>query len=93
MCMPRKPHPFGNEYHTIADGDGGKPIMFRIKLVEGKHRPKKADGSWAFLSEYDCLQKMTKTMMETTKPLHSTGKVVMGDSSFCIHKGVIALHK
>ena len=20
MCVPRKPHPFGNEYHSIADG-------------------------------------------------------------------------
>ena len=27
MCIPHKPHPFGNEYHTIADGDGGKPIL------------------------------------------------------------------
>ena len=23
MSLPRKPHPFGNEYHSIADGDGG----------------------------------------------------------------------
>jgi hypothetical protein len=36
MCVPQKPHPFGNEYHTIADGDGGKPILWQIKLVEGK---------------------------------------------------------
>ena len=21
MCVPRKPHPFGNEYHTICDSD------------------------------------------------------------------------
>ena len=27
MSLPRKPHPFGNEYHSIADGDGGRPIM------------------------------------------------------------------
>ena len=93
MVVPRKPHPFGNEYHTIADGDDGKPIMFRIKLVEGKDRPKKADGSWAFPSEYDRLQKTTKTMMEMTKPLHGTGKVVVGDSGFCVREGVIALHK
>ncbi len=33
MCVPRKPHPFGKEYHTIADGDQGKAIMFWIKLV------------------------------------------------------------
>ena len=50
MCVPRKPYPFGNEYHSIADGASekwleGKPIMWRIKLQEGKDRPKKPDGS------------------------------------------------
>ncbi len=39
MFVPRKPHPFGNEYHTIADGDQGKPIMWRAKVQEGKDRP------------------------------------------------------
>ncbi len=28
MCVPRKPHPFGNEYHSIANEDEGKPIMW-----------------------------------------------------------------
>ncbi len=93
MCVPCKPHLFGNKYHTIADGDSGKPIMFWIKLVEGKDRPKKADGSWAFPSEYNRLSKMTKTMLEMTKPLHGTGKVVVADSSFCVRDGVIACHK
>ena len=37
MCVPRKPHPFGNEYHSISDGATekglvGKPIMWRFKL-------------------------------------------------------------
>ena len=27
MFVPHKPHPFGNEYHTIADDDQGKAIM------------------------------------------------------------------
>ncbi|KAL7460042.1 hypothetical protein ACHAXS_000509 [Conticribra weissflogii] len=27
MYVPCKPHPSGNEYHSIADGDQGKPIM------------------------------------------------------------------
>ena len=57
MCVPRKPHPFGNEYHSIADGATekgleGKPIMWRVKIQEGKDRPKKPDGSWAFPSEF-----------------------------------------
>ena len=33
MCVPQKPHLFGNEYHSIADEDDGKPIMWRMKLV------------------------------------------------------------
>ena len=33
-----------------------------------------------------------KTMLEMTKPLYGTGKVVVGDSSFCIRDGVIACH-
>ena len=32
MTVPRKPHPLGNEYHSIADGDAGKPVMWRIKI-------------------------------------------------------------
>ncbi len=93
MAVPCKPHPFGNEYHSIANGDDGKPIMFRINLVKGKDCSKKADGSWAFPLEYDRLQKTTKTMMEMTKPLHGTGEVVVGDSGFCVHEGDIELNK
>ena len=37
MCVPRKPHPFGNKYHSITDGATekgleGKPIMWRVKI-------------------------------------------------------------
>ena len=38
MFVPRKPHPFGNEYHSICCGLSG--VMFAIELVEGKDRPK-----------------------------------------------------
>ncbi len=27
MCVPCKPHPFGNKYHLIADGDDSRSIM------------------------------------------------------------------
>ena len=67
MCVPRKPHPFGNEYHSICDGDDGKPIMWKIRLVEGKDLPKKSNGSWAFPPEYEQLSKTAKTMVEMTK--------------------------
>ena len=35
MSVPRKPHPLGNEYHIIADGDEGYTVMYRIKIQEG----------------------------------------------------------
>ena len=37
MFVPRKPHPFGNEYHTISCGESG--ILFDMELVEGKDQP------------------------------------------------------
>ena len=86
MTVPRKPHPFGNEYHLIADGDDGKAIMWRVKLVEGKDRPKRPDGNWAFPSKWE-QRGYTKTvtlLLEMTEPLHGSGKVVSGDSGFCV---------
>ena len=38
MFVPRKPHPVGNEYHTIADGICG--ILFGMEIVKGKDKPK-----------------------------------------------------
>ena len=37
MFVPRKPHPMGNEHHSICCRLSG--IMFAVKLVEGKDRP------------------------------------------------------
>ena len=53
MGVPRKPHPLGNDHHIIADGDEGYPVMYRIKIQEGKDRPKNANGKWAFPSNFD----------------------------------------
>jgi hypothetical protein len=94
MTVPRKPHPFGNEYYSIADGDGGKAIMWRVTIVEGKDRPKKADG-WAFPSKWE-QRGYTKTvnlLLEMMEPIHGMGKVVGGDSGFCVTQGVLALNK
>ena len=38
VFVPRKPHPFGNEYHTICCGLSR--ILFRLELREGKDGPK-----------------------------------------------------
>ena len=93
MCVPRKPHPFGNEYHSIADGDGGKPIMWRVKLQEGKDRPKDTQRNWAFPSEFESRYfKTASLMLEMTVPIHNTGKVVTMDSGFCVTAGILAMH-
>ena len=36
VFCPRKPHPIGNEYHTICCGVC--VIIFKIKMIEGKQR-------------------------------------------------------
>ena len=35
IIVPRKTHSLGNEYHSIADGDEGDHVMYRIKIQEG----------------------------------------------------------
>ena len=45
-AVPRKPHPMGNEYHSICCGLSG--IMFAIELVEGKDSPKELKNSKPF---------------------------------------------
>jgi hypothetical protein len=71
------------------------PIMWRLKIVEGKDWPKKADGNWAFPSKWEQMgyTKTVDLLLEMTEPIHGTGKVVTSDSGFCIALGVIALHK
>ena len=39
MVVPHKPHPLGNEWHTIACGISS--ILFWMELVEGKDQPPK----------------------------------------------------
>jgi hypothetical protein len=94
MSLPRKPHPFGNEYHSIADGDKGHFIMWRICLVEGKDRPKRPNGQFAFPSKWEKkgYNKTVSLLLNMTEPIHRTGKVVTGDSGFCVTAGVTALH-
>jgi hypothetical protein len=90
MCIPQKPHLFGNDYHSSGDGDDGKPIMWWVKIVEEKNRPTKADSSWVFQAE---LRKMMAVMLEMTKPIHGKRKVVVGNFGFCVWEGVIECHK
>ncbi len=94
MSLPRNPHPFGNEYHSIADGDKGHFIMWRIHLVEGKDRPKLPNGQFAFPSKWEKkgYNKTVDLLLDMMEPIHRTGNVVTGDSRFCVTAGEMALH-
>jgi hypothetical protein len=94
MVVPRKPHPCGNEYHTICDGDDKRPILWRMELVEGKDRPKRG-GQWAFPCKFESagITKTPALMLRMTEPIHGQGKVVTMDSGFCVAKGVTEMKK
>jgi hypothetical protein len=47
-ALPPKAVAFGSEYNSIADGDENShnPIMWQVRLVKGKDRPKLPNGKW-----------------------------------------------
>ncbi|KAL7476545.1 LOW QUALITY PROTEIN: hypothetical protein ACHAW6_002401 [Cyclotella cf. meneghiniana] len=91
MCLSHKPHTFGNEYHSIADGDDKKPMMWCILIQEGKDCAKLNSGRWAFPSKYENETMTGLLMLFMTEPIHNT--VVCMGSGFCVATGIIALHK
>ena len=87
MFVPRKPHPFGNEYHTVACGLSN--ILYQMELVEGKDSPEE-------LSHKEQEKELGKTgsmMMRILKPILGTAKVVILDSGFCVLHALVALKK
>jgi Transposase IS4 len=87
MCVGRKPHPFGNERHTICCALS--TIMWHAEIVEGKDR-----SSQMGQKEFNDLGGPTVGLMvRMTKPIHYTSKVVVMDSGFCVAKGIIEMEK
>ena len=76
MFVPRKPHPIGNEYHSICCSISG--IMYQVELVEGKDRPKEIQKV-----EFEEKGKTSGLFLRLCKPLFGTGKVVILDSGLC----------
>jgi len=74
VSVPRKPHPLGNEYHTIACAETN--IIFRVEIVEGKDRPPELP------VEYSHLGKIPSLLLRMTKPIHESRRVVVMDSGF-----------
>jgi hypothetical protein len=70
MFVPRKPRPFGNEYHTACCGNGG--ILWALELVEGKDRPWQLDKP-----DFINLGKTVGLLLCLTRPIWNTGWVVI----------------
>ena len=84
VFCPRKPHPFGNEYHTITCGVSG--ILFGIEMVKGKDQPPE-------LPADPRDKKTVNLLLCLCKSLYGTGKIVILDSGFCVLEALIALRK
>lgn len=86
IFCPRKPWPFGNEYHSICCGMSG--IMFAIELVEGKDSPNQRPNSPTNQHGPTC-----GLLLRLCSNLYHSGKVVILDSGFCVLQGIIELRK
>lgn len=92
MFVQQKTHPSTNEYHSIADGNKVKPIMWQVTLKEGKYRPKDANSKPCFLKEFESHSKTSTLMLYMTKPKNKNGKVIMIDIGCCIAVGIFSLN-
>jgi Transposase IS4 len=84
MFVPRKPHPMGNEYHSICCGVCG--IMYAIELVKVKDRPQQLAPEK--FSEHG---KTVGLLLRLTESIHHSGQVVIMDSGFCVLLALVKL--
>eukprot|EP00957_Ditylum_brightwellii_P060547 4597413-Ditylum_brightwellii.AAC.1 len=86
MVVPRKPWPFGDEWHSIACDNSR--IIYRLKKDEGKDEPREKP-----CPRYIEKGKTASLMLRMSKPLYGTGKLVVLNSGFCVLQGIIELKK
>jgi len=85
IFIPCKPHPFGNEYHTIADGLAN--ILFWVEIVEGKDSPN-------IPVKFNAKGKTVGLLLCLIRGIwQSGGRVVILDSGFCVLQGIVDLMK
>ena len=78
VFCPRKPHPVGNEYHTIADGMTNN-ILYAAEIVVGKDTPPN------YVHEYGKEEGKTSPLLaRLTQLIWHTGTLVIPDSGFCV---------
>ena len=86
MFVPRKPWPFGNEYHSVCCCTSG--IMWGIEMVEGKDHP------WQLgQPQYDSLGSTIGLLLWILTPIFFKGVIIILDSGFCMLKGIVELRK
>jgi hypothetical protein len=86
MYVPRKPHPFGNEYHSVACGQSG--LMWGVEMVEGKDQPKNSTKDYE-----DRGGKTVGLLLRLTKPFWYSGICLVLDSGFCVLKALVELRR
>ena len=85
VFCPRKPHPFGNEYHSACCGLS--TIMFVIEMVEGKDAPSLL--CWPF----NALGKTVGLLLQMLQSYFGTGRYILLDSGFCVLKAITELKR
>ena len=85
IFCPRKPHPFGNEYHMACCALTN--ILFSIELVEEKDSPPQVAVNFKEKG------KTAGLLLRMLRPFFYMGRHVVLDSGFCILKAIIELQK
>jgi hypothetical protein len=86
VFCPRKSHPVGNEYHTIADGM--TTILYAAEIVMEKDTPEN------YLHQYEKEEGKTNYLLaRLTRSIWHSGKVVILDSAFCVLQALINLRE
>ena len=85
VVLPRKPHTFGNKWHTICCAMS--VVVFFVGIVEGKDQPTER-GKREFEADYG---ETGGLMMRMANPLFVKGKDVVVDSEFCVLKGIVGM--
>ena len=88
MFVPRKAHPFSNEYHSVCCSTSG--IMWGMELVEGKDVSHTAEHP---KPKHNNHGNTVSLLLQILEPIFARGSVVVLDSGFCVLKGIIELKK
>ena len=84
IFVPRKPHPFGNQYHTIACDE--TKVVYNFYIVEDKDQPR--DMGKKYFEEKG---QTSGLVVRITMPLLGKGKVLVVDSGLYVPEGLVSI--